>query len=533
MSRGVVVAHLTAVAAELYCPSADDLTVAYCDEGPEHDKPCPQLTNQGWKIEGGGGAATKSAFNLNGGFVEFDLDVSNVDGGVNANLYTISPETFQLDHFNKTLDYCDGAATGSDWCMEMDWIESNGHCAAATTVHTKEGPGDDGCTAWGCRTTYHFNGKSKFHMKIEYDQSGQWTVSKDGEVFTDYSPVPDEPTWDYVKSTHESRGAVIYGSEWVGWVPVDDCGTTPGNLYSSSYSISNLVISGTVVQGPVPTECAHPSPAPTPTPSPSPSDCPGGSYDVCVSQCPSDDELVHKACVGSCARRCPDAPVPTPTPSPAPTPAPTDCPGGSYNACVKQCPTDDELVHRACVGSCARRCPDAPVPTPPPMPVPVPTPTPTDCPGGSYAACVSQCPTDDELVHKACVGSCARRCPDAPVPTPTPSPAPTPAPTDCPGGSYNACVSQCPTDDELVHKACVGSCARRCPDAPTPTPVPVPVPTPVPTPTPSPAAGKCKWGWPLTCDGAQDTHVDAFCDASQEHCESNCGGVWCTSLMVV
>merc|ERR1711957_631746 len=182
---------------------------------------------------------------------------------------------------------------GSDWCMEMDWIEANGHCAAATTVHTKEGPGNDGCTAWGCRTTYHFNGTSKFHMKIAYDETGQWTVSKDGEVFTDYSPVPDGTTWDLVKSTHESRGAVIYGSEWIGWVPVEDCGTTAGDLYNSSYSISNLVISGSVVQGPVPTKCSQPATTPTPTTT---TTAPGRA-DL---YCPSVEDLTIAYCDKSC-----------------------------------------------------------------------------------------------------------------------------------------------------------------------------------------------------------------------------------------
>jgi hypothetical protein len=254
----------SAAAADLYCPSADDLTVAYCDPGPNHDKPCPALTNQGWKIEGGGGAATKSAFNLlNGGYVEFDIDLSNVDNGVNANIYAISPKSFSLDHFNKTLDYCDGAATGDDWCMEEDYIEANGHCGGATTWHTVVGPGNDGCTAWGCRVSYHLNGKSKVHMKVAYDDNGHFTVTKDGEAFSGYNPAPDDRAYDVIKSFHETRGVVVYGSEWTGWVPVDDCGTTPGNLYGSSYSISNLVISGSVVKGPEPTKCSgkwiHPS----------------------------------------------------------------------------------------------------------------------------------------------------------------------------------------------------------------------------------------------------------------------------------
>jgi hypothetical protein len=41
----------------------------------------------------------------------------------------------------------------------------------------------------------------------------------------------------------------------VGWVPVSDCGTS-GNLDAAKFSISNLVINGTVVQGPTPTMCS-------------------------------------------------------------------------------------------------------------------------------------------------------------------------------------------------------------------------------------------------------------------------------------
>lgn len=243
--------------ADTYCPSADDLTVAYCDPGPdkENPMPCPELVDGGWNIVGGGGAATKSAFNLNGGYVEYDIDLTNVDGGVNANIYTVSPASFSMPYFNKTLDYCDGAASGDDFCMEMDWIEANGHCGGAATIHTIEGPGNDGCTAWGCRVESHYS-NSKFHMRIEYDENGIWTITRDGEELRDYNPVPDNRAWDYVKSMHEERGAVIYSSEWIGWVPVADCGTDAGDLYGSGFSISNLVVSGSVVKGPEPTKCS-------------------------------------------------------------------------------------------------------------------------------------------------------------------------------------------------------------------------------------------------------------------------------------
>jgi len=215
--------------------------------------PCPTLTDRGWTILGGGGAATKSAFNILGGYVEYDIDLSNVDSGVNANIYTVSP-IFSGSEFNKENDYCDGAQIGADWCMELDWIEANGKCGGAATIHTIEGPGTDGCTAWGCRQSEHYD-RSKFHMKIEYDQSGAWTITRDGKVLSDFNPAPDGRAWNYMKQMHEERGTVIYSSEWTGWVPVEDCGTNPGDLYGSSVTISNLVVSGVVVQGPEPTKC--------------------------------------------------------------------------------------------------------------------------------------------------------------------------------------------------------------------------------------------------------------------------------------
>lgn len=88
---------------------------------------------------GGGAAATKASFNLLGGSVDFDLDLSNVHVGVNANIYTVSPTLANPSSGFVKSDYCDGAATGSKWCVEVDWIESNGDCGGATTLHTVEG----------------------------------------------------------------------------------------------------------------------------------------------------------------------------------------------------------------------------------------------------------------------------------------------------------------------------------------------------------------------------------------------------------
>jgi hypothetical protein len=230
----------------LFCPSASDLAVAYGT---------PQLNNQGWAVQGNGGVATKAAFNLVGGFVEFDIDFSNVKTGVNANIYTISPSIDASGYTGSR--YCDGAKTDDNWCLEVDWIESNGNCGGATTLHTIKGPGSNGCTAWGCRASYHYNGKSSFHMRIEYGADGSWTTIRDGQTIGtgSLSPNPSAADWSIIKDAYASKGAVVYSSEWQGWVPVEECGTS-GDLSSSHFSVSNLKISGSVVQGPTPTKCS-------------------------------------------------------------------------------------------------------------------------------------------------------------------------------------------------------------------------------------------------------------------------------------
>lgn len=212
--------------------------------------------DRGWQIKKGGAAATRSAFNLLGGYVEYDVDFSGVPTGVNANVYSVSPDFNGNETGFWQGMYCDGAKTGAGWCLEVDWIESNGNCGGASTLHTKPGPGSDGCTAWGCRSNYHYGGKDKFHMRIEHAADGTWTTIRDGQTIapSSLSPTPGGQDWSVVKSQMEQKGAVVYSSQWVGWVPVEDCGTS-GNLDDAVYTVSNLKIVGKLLQGPAPTEC--------------------------------------------------------------------------------------------------------------------------------------------------------------------------------------------------------------------------------------------------------------------------------------
>lgn len=186
--------------------------------------------------------------------MDFDIDFSGVRTGVNANIYTISPSIGNGGYVHS--NYCDGAGV-KPWCVEVDWIEANGNCGGATTLHTRPGPGNDGCSSWGCRNSYHFNGRSSFHVRVEYGQDGSWTTTWDGHVINggNLNPSPGGSDWASLKSAYESKGALIYSSEWVGWVPVKECGTS-GDLGASHFSVSNLRITGKVVQGPTPRKCS-------------------------------------------------------------------------------------------------------------------------------------------------------------------------------------------------------------------------------------------------------------------------------------
>jgi len=324
---------------------ASDMVVAYGDN--------VNLKDGGWDISGNGGGASKASFNLLGGYVEFDVDISNTRSGVNANLYAIAPSTGG-DGYNPS-EYCDGAGE-KPWCIELDWLESNGHCKGATTIHTIPGPGSNGCTAWGCRTTYTVDSPT-FHMRVEYGQDGSETILRDGQALGGYDPAPDGSTWGKIKSEMQGKGVVLYGSEWTGWVPEDTCGgPNAGDLDASSYSINNIVVQGSVVQGPEPSKCNNPVPPP-PTPVP--------------------------------------MPIPTPDPTPVPTPVPTPgtctcgCTGADLEVCIRGCPADSFAT---CVGTCSNPC--------------------SSCTGGddgaSLSDCVGSCPGDK---FQVCVSCCVDKFP--------------------------------------------------------------------------------------------------------------------------
>lgn len=235
---------------QLYCPSSSDLVVAYGG--------AVSLRSQGWQVQGDGGAATKAAFNLNGGYVEYDLDVSGAKVGVIPNVYALFPSDIGSG-FDHSQHYCDAAENGKPWCPEIDWVESNGNCGGAAALHTVPGSGPGSCNSWGCTSEFsHSSGK--VHMRIDYSTGGEPSITTDGRPVPSFSPAPTSSDHGVIRDHHEQRGAVIYSSQWTGsWVPMASCGSGPGDIGGSVFSVSNLRIYGSVVQGPRPQKCSSES----------------------------------------------------------------------------------------------------------------------------------------------------------------------------------------------------------------------------------------------------------------------------------
>merc|ERR1712054_40554 len=98
---------------------------------------------------------------------------------------------------------------------------------------------------WGCRSTYSF-GSPSFHVKVEYGNDGKFTITRDGQQISGdgLDPPASGNDWGILKSNYESKGGVIYSSQWTGsWVPADfwGCRARPRTtkvFRPTAYSIS-------------------------------------------------------------------------------------------------------------------------------------------------------------------------------------------------------------------------------------------------------------------------------------------------------
>lgn len=240
------------VSGVLYCPSAGDMN-------SEHGTVV--FANGGWTMLGDARVSSKTSWNLLGGFIEWDMNTSAVAPAVNTNLYTVSPKQPNCGE----ACYCDiqKSQSGKASCMELDLTENNGRCEFATTLHTYETdgtPSNRNCDRWGCAATQKIPASGAFHMKAAFSANGTVTVSMDGVVNPAYSPVPSASSNGVVVETMKSLGAAIESSQWFGWVPAaSDCPSGDASRLASSFvTVTNVKVSGTVVQGPTPDKCTKP-----------------------------------------------------------------------------------------------------------------------------------------------------------------------------------------------------------------------------------------------------------------------------------
>jgi hypothetical protein len=227
----------------VYCPMGDDFLVSDDSEFGN-----VKLQDNGWTIYGSGWVGGRTSYNLLGGYVEWTSDTSHAQNGVNTNLYTISPES-GVD----VSGYCDIQPNGSPQCMELDMDENNGNCYMTTTWHTSTGTGN-GCDEWGCAASTPTSGSVS--IRAEFSTDGFMTVFHNGEPVSDYSPYPDDSATAAIVDTMNRIGASLWSTQWEGWVPDGDlCPAYDGNLDSSYFTVSDLQVKGTVVQGVQPTKC--------------------------------------------------------------------------------------------------------------------------------------------------------------------------------------------------------------------------------------------------------------------------------------
>jgi len=154
------------------------------------------------------------------------MDLSSSHGGVNNNFYVTYPH-----QPNCGINcYCDSGATGG--CAEIDFTENNGGCYQASTWHEdpsggdKSGHGGSGGMSGGV-----------VRMKATYSNDGNRVDVQIGG---------NHYGGNGLASQMSQYGAVIYSSQWVGWVP-GNCGGD-GNLQASSFAVSDVKITGRVVQ---------------------------------------------------------------------------------------------------------------------------------------------------------------------------------------------------------------------------------------------------------------------------------------------
>merc|ERR1712070_1335250 len=110
---------------------------------------------------------------------------------------------------------------------------------------------DGGCDQGGCEALMTVGGE--FHVKAEFGLDGWMHTYFNGNEIDGFNPYPSGDAINSVRDTMNSRGVVFSSSQWTGFVPGP--GNVQGDLANSQFSITNVRVSGSVVQVPEPPRC--------------------------------------------------------------------------------------------------------------------------------------------------------------------------------------------------------------------------------------------------------------------------------------
>ena len=228
---------------QLYCPTQNDFFEMYQGD--------VQWSDNGVTISGFGGVHGMQTFNLLGGYVEYDMDTSHAQPGVNSDFYTTSPSKSRFPL------YCDiRGVHDSPRCMELDIVETNGNCVSRTTWHLWPNF-DGGCDESGCWGE-QWTVSGRRHYKASFANDGFMTVTIDGVPVNVRNPmVPSQTTVQAVKRNTQRLGLQLHMTAWKSWEPLEDICPPYGNISKSVFSVHNLRVYGSVVQGPQATVCGN------------------------------------------------------------------------------------------------------------------------------------------------------------------------------------------------------------------------------------------------------------------------------------
>ncbi|CAD7949891.1 unnamed protein product [Amoebophrya sp. A120] len=211
------------------------------------------------------GIVSKFTIDVVGGYVEaLQMDVSQVEDGINANFYTTSPEDIFRDpgEWEGKINACDSGGA-QEPCMELDLVETTGGCGFCATWHDPDGKNGGPCDGggWRCQNGWSLERKP-FDVKMTIDNDGCGNYWKDGQVILDKKVMDCTGT----KNIVQTRGILIRSTQWAGWTYMDQhpewtpqCpGTKTGGGPASGtgFSVAGVRFRGKLVQGEEPTRCA-------------------------------------------------------------------------------------------------------------------------------------------------------------------------------------------------------------------------------------------------------------------------------------